>query len=150
MQKIRFDVLIEAAPEKVWDAVIGEREFREWTRPFNEHSRFEGGWSKGERIRFLGTNDKGETEGMVAEIAESDRPSYLSIRHLGIIHGGVEDTTSEVVKAWAPAYENYRLTRAGSGTKLEVEADVEDSYAAMFGEMWPKALAALKQVAERY
>ena len=77
-------------------------------------------------------------------------PRTSSIRHLGIIHGGAEDTTSEVVKAWAPAYENYRLTRAGSGTKLEVEADVEDSYAAMFGEMWPKALAALKQVAERY
>jgi len=29
-----------------------------------------------------------------------------------------------------------------------VEADVEDQYVAMFAEMWPKALAALKQVAE--
>ena len=35
------------------------------------------GWSKGERIRFVGTNDKGETEDPVAEIAESDRPSFL-------------------------------------------------------------------------
>jgi len=149
MQKMRFDVLIQATPERVWDAVVGDREFREWTRVFNKESRFEGGWRTGDRIRFLGTSDKGETEGMVAEIAESRKPSFLSIRHLGYVHGEAEDTTSEAVKAWAPAYENYALTKTGNGTKCEVAVDVEDKYSTMFAEMWPKALAALKEVAER-
>lgn len=149
MRKIRFEVQINATPEKVWDAVTGDREFREWTKPFNEQSRFEGGWGKGDKIRFLGSDDKGETAGMVAEIAESRRPDFLSIRHLGTIHGTTEDTTSDAVKAWAPAYENYTLTQTADGTRFEVEADAEDQYVAMFETMWPKALAALKRVAER-
>jgi uncharacterized protein YndB with AHSA1/START domain len=149
MQKKHYDVQIQAPPEKVWDAVVGEQEFREWTKPFSPTSRFEGGWSKGEKIRFLATNEKGETEGMIAEIAESEKPSYLSIRHMGYVQHGVEDTTSEAVKAWAPAYENYTLTRTADGTKFEVDVDVEEKYASMFEEMWPKALAALKYVAER-
>jgi hypothetical protein len=149
MKKMHFDVVIQAAPERVWDAVVGEREYQEWTRPFSESSRYEGGWNRGDKIRFLATNDKGETEGMVSEIAESRKPSFISIRHLGFVHGNAEDTTSAAVKAWAPAYENYSITATPEGTRFAVEIDTEDQWVSMFDETWPKALAALKGVAER-
>lgn len=149
MEKMRFDIHIQAPPEKVWDAVVGEREFREWTRPFNAESRYEGAWGKGEQIRFLGTNDNGETEGMLAEIAESRRPSFLSIRHVGVIRGSADDARRETATDWGPAYENYTLTPTAEGTRFTVEVDTEEEYVQMFSDMWPRALAALKNVAER-
>lgn len=149
MQKLHFEIMIEASPEKVWQAVIGEESFREWTKPFNETSYFEGGWNEGDSIRFIGTNEKGEPEGMISEIAESRPYEYLSIRHLGYIIGGKEDTESEAVKKWAPAYENYTLTPTDGGTKFAVDMDAEEQYLDMFNDMWPKALVKLKEVAER-
>jgi hypothetical protein len=149
MQKMHFDTQIDAPPDEVWDAVVNDASYREWTRPFHPTSRFEGGWNQGDRIRLLATSDQGQTEGMVSEIAESRRPSFISIRHLGIVKDGVEDTTSDAARAWAPAHENYTLVPVGAGTRFEVDLDVADGYVEMMSDMWPKALAALKHVAER-
>jgi hypothetical protein len=46
----------------------------------------------------LTLNEKGEKEGMASEIAESRKNSFISIRHLGNILSGKEDTTNEEVK----------------------------------------------------
>lgn len=149
MKKMHFEILIRAKPEEVWNAVVDDKNYREWTSPFHEGSYFEGGWDKGDKIRFLALNEKGEKEGMVSEIAESRKYSFISIRHLGIIIGGVEDTTSDAVRKWAPGYENYTLTPLGEITKFEVDVDADDEFYSMFNEVWPKALEKLREVAER-
>ncbi len=86
---------------------------------------------------------------MFAEIAESKKPYFISIRHLGQILGGQEDTTSETAKKWAPAYENYTLTPSGDATKFEVDVDTDEEFSEMFRDVWPKALEKLKDIAER-
>jgi len=149
MKRMHFEISIRATPEEVWDAVVDDKKYREWTSPFHEGSYFEGGWEKGDKIRFLALNEKGEKEGMVSEIAESRKYSFISIRHLGQILGGVENTTSDAVKKWAPAYENYTLTKMGETTKFEVDIDADDNFYDMFKEVWPKALEKLKAIAER-
>lgn len=149
MEKMHFEILIKANPEKVWNAVVDDSLFREWTSVFSPNSYFEGGWQKGDRIKFISLNEKGEKEGMVAEIADNRKYSYISIRHLGIIQNGVEDTTSELVKEWVPAYENYTLSEMADKTRFEVDVDVNENYLEMFTELWPKALKKLKEIAEK-
>ena len=149
MKKLHYEVLIKANPDGVWDAIVEDKKYREWTSAFHEGGYFEGGWNKGDKIRFLALNEKGEEEGMFSEIAESKKPSFISIRHLGIIVGGKEDTTSETAKKWVPAYENYTLTQQGENTKFEVDVDTDETFYEMFKDVWPKALEKLKQVAER-
>jgi hypothetical protein len=149
MKKLHYEVLIKAKPEDVWNAIVDDKKYREWTSVFHEGSYFEGGWNKGDKIKFLALNEKGEIEGMFSEIAESKKPSFLSIRHLGTILGGKEDTTSEAAKNWVPAYENYTLTQQGENTKFEVDVDTDETFYDMFKDVWPKALEKLKQVAER-
>ena len=86
---------------------------------------------------------------MISEIAESIYPEFISIRHLGYIIMGVEDTTSDAVKKWAPSYENYTLSKIGDDlTEFKLSMDVVDEWYDMFLEMWPKAMAKLKEVAE--
>ncbi len=53
---------INAPVEKTFDAMLGLSEkstFEQWTALFNPSSTFEGSWEKGEKIYFIGTDDKG-------------------------------------------------------------------------------------------
>lgn len=148
MQKMHFEIIIHGNPQDVWDAIVNSQKYRKWSSVFHQGSCFEGGWEKGDRIRFLTCNKNDEKEGMIAEIAESRKYSFISVKHLGYISGGVEDTSSEKVKQFAPAYENYTFTPIGDDTKFEVDTDIEEDYVEMFSELWPKALKKLKDVVE--
>lgn len=154
LKKLHKEILIKASPEKVWDTTFEKDTYKEWTRPFSPDprfdSRFEGGWKKGDKVKFIGTGENGDVGGMVSEIAESDKAKFLSIRHLGIIKpDGTEDTTSDEAKKWAPAYENYTFKETEDGTKFIVDVEVEESMADFFEDLWPKALAKLKEISER-
>lgn len=143
-RKIQFSTTIAAPPAKVWEATFADETYRRWTSAFAEGSHFEGSWEEGSRIRFLAPSG----DGMVAEIAESRRPEFLSIRHLGTFANGVEDTESEAVRSWAPAYENYTFQAIPEGTRMVVDQDVSNDWEQYFEETWPKALALLKQICE--
>ena len=86
--------------------------------------------------------------GMVSEIAEHRPAEFVSIRHLGMIDEGGEDTTSEAVKAWAPCHENYSFTDEAGGTRLRVAADVFGGYDDHMARTWPLALEKLKALCE--
>ena len=73
----------------------------------------------------------------------------MSFRHLGEIKDGVEDTTSEKVLGWAGATENYTLKEANGKTEVLVEMDINEEFAEMFKDIWPKALNILKELAEK-
>jgi uncharacterized protein YndB with AHSA1/START domain len=146
---MHFEIDIQAAPERVWEAVVNVGPFEEWTSAFHEGSTFEGGWEKGSAIRFVALEDDGKKVGMVAEIAESRQPEFISIRTLGLIRGDVEDLTSEEARRWTPAYENYTLTPIAGGTRFVVDVDVNEEMADKFLEMWPAGLLKLKAIAER-
>jgi hypothetical protein len=149
MKKLTLDVLILASPEQVWDAVVNDGKYRKWTSVFQEGSCFEGGWNKGDAIRFIAFDKEGVKQGMVSEIAESIYPRYISIKHLGYTANGIDDTTSEAVKKWAPSFENYTLTKVdGNKTRFQLEMDVTEEYYDMFLKLWPPALLKLKEVAE--
>lgn len=150
MQKFKTSIFINAPKKKVWDIMLGKDSYEEWTKTFNGTSRFEGDWSEGSKMIFLGTDENGENEGgMVSRIAKNVPYEHISIEHLGIIEKGVEDTTSEKAKSWAPAFENYTFVEKDGGTELLVDQDLDEEYIQMFTEMWGKALQKLKELAEK-
>lgn len=150
MHKIHPSVFINAPREKVWDTMLSDATYREWTKPFNAGSYFEGSWDEGSKILFKGTNDKGEVDGgMVSRIAVSRKPEYVSIEHLGVIIGDKEVTDDPQYKDWAGAHENYTFTEKDGGTELLVDLDVTEDMATDMGAMWEKALVALKEICEK-
>ncbi|MFO7526554.1 MAG: SRPBCC domain-containing protein [Ignavibacteriaceae bacterium] len=149
MKKLNFSIVINAPKEKVWNTMLGDATYREWTTAFNEGSYYKGDWSKGSKIVFLGPNpETGKEGGMVSRIAENKLYEFVSIEHLGIINDGVEDTTSDEVKKWTPAFENYTFKEKNGTTEVIVEMDFHADYKEMFEGMWPKALQKLKELAE--
>ena len=149
-ETLHFEIVIHAPVQKVWDTMLGPETYKEWTKVFEPTSYYEGSWEKGSQIKFLG----GDGSGMLSEIAENIPHKFISIRHLGEVRGGVEDTTSPQVQQWLPAYENYTFEEQEVGTKLSVDMEMESSPQSvamkeMFEGMWPKALESLKQLCEQ-
>jgi uncharacterized protein YndB with AHSA1/START domain len=151
MEKLTYTTIINAPREKVWHTMLDEATYQEWTKPFNEGSRYEGKWETGSEMRFIGVDESGkEMGGMYSKIKEARPFEFVSIEHLGMItETGEVDTTSESVKKWTPAFENYIFNDAEGGTEVHVEIDVADEWKEMFNDMWPKALAKLKELAEK-
>lgn len=150
MQTLHYSIIINAPREKVWNAMLEDKTYREWTTAFHPGSFFRGDWSKGSKMLFIGPNpDTGTEDGMVSRIAENIPYEYLSIEHLGVLRDGVEDTTGEEAKKWAPAFENYIFNEKDGMTELLIELDSLDEYADMFNSMWPEGLKVLKEISER-
>ncbi|MCE1204895.1 MAG: hypothetical protein LWW79_09860 [Holophagaceae bacterium] len=144
MKRLQFTTVIQATPAQVWETMLGQVTYRIWTTAFTEGSHFEGTWAQGERMRFLAPGGNG----LVSEIAELRPQAFLSIRHLGEIKNGVEDTESEAVRSWTPCFENYTFTPAGDGTELVVDMDMAESFEDYMAGTWPKALSLLKALCE--
>lgn len=144
MKRLQFSTAIQAPRELVWETVIGPVTYRIWTAAFTEGSYFEGTWAQGQRMRFLAPGGNG----LVSEIAELRPREFLSIKHLGEIKGGVEDTESEAVRSWTPCFENYTFTQVGAATELTVDMDMAESFEEYMTKTWPKALSLLKALCE--
>jgi hypothetical protein len=150
MQKQHFSIFINAPADKVWDTMLNDETYREWTKGFNEGGYYKGSWEQGSKILFLGSDpETGEEGGMVSRIKENRPHEFISIEHLGIVNKGVEDTESEEARKWAPAFENYTFKENNGGTELLIDTDVADEHAVDFEEMWPAALQKLKELAEK-
>ncbi|PNI08108.1 ATPase [Arthrobacter sp. AFG7.2] len=149
MEKLRFEVRINAPAQTVWATMLDDATYREWTSAFNETgSYYEGDWNQGSEIRFLGPEEEGSVGGMIAIVEESRPHEFISLRYLGQIVRGEDDRTSDAAKEFIGAHENYSFTESDGVTTVEVELESEDDWADMLNEAWPVALAKLKDLAE--
>jgi hypothetical protein len=146
MNKLNFNISIDAPGEKVWEALWGLQNYPQWTAPFAEGSNVKtDGWKKGSKVLFVGPDGSG----MVAYVEDNIPNEYMSFKHVGMIDkDGVEDMESPKVKEWAGAHENYTLKSSNGKTDLIVDMDINGDYIDYFQEAWPKALDKVKELAE--
>ncbi len=143
-EKLEFSIRISAPRGTVWDTMLAPATYAQWTSEFCGGSHYKGSWAQGEKIQFLAPNG----DGMTAVIAENRLHEYISIRQLGEISAGVEDVTSEKVRAWAPAYENYSFSDVPGGTELKVDVEVTPEFEDYMLKTYPRALDKLKMLCE--
>lgn len=145
MGKLHFNISINASAKKVWNILWTDETYRQWTAAFTEGSYAVADWTEGSKVLFLSPGGSG----MVSRVAVNRPHEYMSFEHLGEVKNGIEDTTSDAVKAWAGAQENYSLQETNGQTELQIEMDISEDYAAMFSKIWPMALENVKQLAEK-
>ncbi|VDN47100.1 conserved protein of unknown function [Petrocella atlantisensis] len=150
MKKIKKSVDIKTSPEVIWGAIINPSKYQLWTSVFQEGSYFEGGWQKGDHIKFLMADEQGHTMGLYSEIAESDHLKYISIKHLGLVKDDSVDYTSEEARKWTPSFENYYLEKINDDhTRFTIEVDVDDEEFTDMSDVWDLGLVKLKEVCEK-
>lgn len=145
MKKLTFNIMIDAPREKVWDILWDDITYPQWTAIFSPGSRAVTDWQKGSKVLFLGEKD----EGMLSTIADNIPNEFMSIKHIGMVNDGVEDTESTHAQEWSGAMENYTLKTVDGKTSLGIETDITDEYYEYFQTTWPKALDKLKELAEQ-
>lgn len=149
MEKIHISFIIHAPCEKVWDTMLNEATYPQWTSAFHSGSCYRGTLAQGEKILFVGPDGEGGEAGMISRVADIHPNEFISFEHLGIIKNGTEDTESEEAKQWAPSFENYTFKETDEGTELIIDQDIKAEYKVQFEELWHSALVLLKELAEK-
>jgi uncharacterized protein YndB with AHSA1/START domain len=139
MNTLSFTTQISAPRETVWRTLWEDATYRKWTAAFTEGSYAESDWMEGSTVRFLSPGGNG----MYGVIEKSDPPAQMVFLHQGEITEG-----REVPKDWGGARERYFLQEGEGGTLLKVEVDVNETFSAYMTEVFPRALAILKELAE--
>jgi len=146
MEMLKFSTSIKAPKENVWKVLWDDSSYRKWTSAFHEGSYAEtDNWKEGRKVLFLSPGGNG----MVSTVAANRPNEFMSFKHLGEIKDGVEDTTSEKVKEWAGATENYTLEENNGVTELVMEMEINEEFKEMFINIWPKALEQVKILSEQ-
>jgi hypothetical protein len=151
MVRLKYLISINAPAVKVFDIMLGiskKSTYQQWTALFNPTSTYEGNWEKDSKILFVGTNEKGEKEGMVSEIVENIPNQFISIRHYGLVQANEEITSGPDVEKWANGNENYTFDESNEITTLKIELDTTEEFVEYMNEAYPKALEMLKSICE--
>lgn len=152
MKKLQFKVSINAPVTRVYDIMLGIKSkstYEQWTSLFNPTSTYEGGWDKGNKILFVGVDEKGEKGGMVSRIAENIPSRFVSIQHYGLFKAGKEITEGPEVEKWANGFENYTFEENNGTTTVTVDLDTTEDFADFMKQTYPKALGKLKEICEQ-
>jgi hypothetical protein len=152
MKKLQFTVIINAPVTKIYDFMLGIKSkstYEQWTSLFNPTSTYEGSWDKGNKMLFVGVDEKGEKGGMVSRIAENIPNRFVSIQHYGLLKAGKEITEGPEVEKWANGFENYTFEENNGATTLIVDLDTTEDFLSYMNETYPKALGRLKELCEK-
>lgn len=148
-EKLHYEIKINAPVEKVYHSMIEQSTYQEWTKAFNETSRFDGSWEKGSKILFIGSDSEGNVGGMVSRIEENIPNQFISIEHLGEVKGDQEILSGPSVDTWSGSHENYTFVDDNGNTLLKVDLDSNTEFKDYFDGTWPIALSKLKEICER-
>ena len=152
MKKLQFKVTIKAPVTRIYDLMLGisnKSTYEQWTALFNPTSTYEGSWTKGTKMLFIGVDENGEKGGMVSRIADNIPNRFVSIQHYGLYKANKEITEGPEVEKWANGYENYSFEENNDSTTLTVDVDVNDDFLDYMNETYPQALEKLKELCEK-
>lgn len=145
MEKLKYQIEIDAPAKKVWDILWNEKTYSQWTYYFSPDSNMVTDWEVGGKTYFT---DSSKKNGMVSTIERIEEPKHLIFKHLGEMVDGVEDVDSEKVKAWNGSLEAYYLEENNGKTTLTVEVDSNDEFKEMFDNGFKKGLEVIKNLSE--
>ena len=144
---LRFQVEIKAPADKVYQKLIDDQGYREWSAVFNPTSHFSGSWEKDSEMLFIGHDENGVLHGMVSRIKENIPGRLISMEHLRTY--APDESPSVDLNPWAGFMESYHLTEKEGFTVFMVESDSTPDFADYFLDTWPLALLRLKEICER-
>lgn len=148
LETLHFNIHIDASVEQVYDTMIDEQTYRDWTSAFSTGSRYEGSWEKGAKIKFLGPGKNGNCMGMIGRIKENIPLEKISIEMLGFMEKGEENLHSPAAASSAGAREDYFFNNDRGATRLSIQTEISQAHKEDFLNCWPGVLEKLKTICE--
>jgi uncharacterized protein YndB with AHSA1/START domain len=146
MKNISYSVDINAPREKVWRIMSTHGPYEEFAGAGWPGATFQGEWRAGADMKFVSPNQGGT----LAKLEEYVPQDHVLAKHIAVLKAdGSEDRTSEEAKSWIGTTERYTFSENNGRTTLRVDINTPPNWEKMFNDGWPKALAKLKELAER-
>lgn len=141
INRLQFSIDIAAEKAIIWNALWGEKFYRDWASVFFEGSyAITDNWTEGSKVQFLGPDQNG-----IYSIIETHVPSKtITFKHIGSVLKGKEQPIDNETKTWSGATETYTLSEITNGNTLTVEIDVMDEHLTFMTHTFPKALEVVK------
>lgn len=139
MEKLNFEIQINAEPEKVWSVLWDDISYRQWTTAFTEGSFYMGTLEEGSIVKFFDPNNNG----MYSRVEKNIPNEEMKFLHLGDIYDGIE-----VPQNWGDATETWILEENEEGTKLKSEIQTNEEFKKFFEDKFPNAIQIIKQLSE--
>lgn len=139
MKLLEYTIQINATPEKVWDVLFSQGNYKKWASAMNEGTYFEGTWKEGSIMKFLDPKNNG-----MYNLVEKNIPNkQLRMKHLGWILEGVLTPQN-----WEDSTLDYILEPNENGTLLIGKVNSLDEFVEFFNSKYPKNFENIKNLAE--
>ncbi len=135
MKQLEFQTEINAAPEKVWETLVGDEQYTKWTNG----NRFEGNWEEGSVMKFFDPKNNG----MFSEVVTNKPKEELKLKHLGWIYDGVLDAQD-----FGGSDVAYILEPIGTGTFLKSKVNSLDEFVDFYNNYFPNIFQKIKEISE--
>ena len=145
MKEQSFEISIHATASKIWEILWNEATYMQWTSAFCHGSHVKSDWKQGSRVQFLSPGGNG----MYSEIELVEPNKKMVFKHIGEIKDFKELPNDKQTSSWTDAKESYTLTATNGQMKLVATVEFTEEYAKYFTEVFPKALAIVKELAEK-
>lgn len=139
MELLKFEITIDAPPEKVWSVLWDEFSYRQWTSAFCEGSFYIGTLEEDSKVQFLDPDNNG----MFSKVVKNIPGKEMVFLHLGEIYSGIETPMD-----WGDATESYFLEEYEDSTKLRMEVNSSEEFKSFFEEKIPLAIQNVKHLSE--
>lgn len=139
MKLLEYTIQINATPEKVWEVLFTQDNYKKWASAMNEGTYFEGTWEEGTIMKFLDPKNNG-----MYNLVEKNIPNkQLSMKHLGwILEGELSP------QGWEDSTLDYILEPNENGTLLIGKVNSLDEFVDFFNSKYPKNFENIKNLAE--
>lgn len=137
------EIFISAPRARVWDALLNADSFAKWSSVFEGGITPDGEWTEGGKVRFRNADG----DGVVAEVLRLRETENVEWKYVGVLADGRENDSDD--EGWLGLCESFSLSESDGGTALSVRSQCPESYREYFSQKWPRALAALKELAEK-
>jgi len=139
MELLKFEITIDATPEKVWSVLWDEFSYRQWTSAFHEGSFYIGTLEEDSKVQFLDPDNNG----MFSKVVKNIPGKEMVFLHLGEIYSGIETPMD-----WGDATESYFLEETDESTILRLEINTSQEFKSFFEEKIPLAIQNVKHLSE--
>lgn len=144
IQKLVFEIDIDAAPAKVWKTLWTPELYTKWAEPFCAGTYYTGEMKQGNRIHFLTPNG----EGMYSDLAYYKENETAIFKHIGMMKDFKELPLNAETEKWTGAFESYFVKDVEGKSHVKVEVDVIEKYIGHMKKTFPLAMQKLKAISE--
>jgi uncharacterized protein YndB with AHSA1/START domain len=151
MEEIKKSITINASRDKVWEVLTTHPLVDEWNDAFMSGSKVTGEFSLNSELLYQGS-DNGGMKTVIKEFVPGEK--LVNVGTAVVNDKGDElkagDKDYDDYKDWIGSADTYELSEADGQTTLTVTTTIPDpSMVDTFNESWERALAKIKELAEK-